>query len=273
MMKVDLHMHSTYSDGSTTLEELFQQAKAAGLTHISVVDHDTLDHIEEGQQLAQKYALHFIPGIEISAYDFERGRKVHMLGYQLHGECAHIRQLCQPLLTRRHEHTLWQLRQIQEAGFAVTEEQACERISKAGVLYKQHIMAALTTTAFDSKDYQTLYKSLFKNNGVAASDIRYVDAFDALHAIKADGGIAVLAHPGQLDSYDIAEQLIVEGLDGMELVHPDHNEHDYERIVMMANKHGLLMTGGSDFHGRYGIEVTLGKHIMQHLHIPSFVNA
>ncbi|WP_107840572.1 PHP domain-containing protein [Metasolibacillus meyeri] len=272
-MKVDLHMHSTYSDGSATLEELFQQAQAANLTHISVVDHDTVAHLEEGQQLAQKYDIHFIPGIEISAYDFERGRKVHMLGYQLQGACTNIRQLCQPLLTRRHEHTLWQLRQIQAAGFVITEEQACERISKAKVLYKQHIMDALTTAAFDSKDYQTLYKSLFKNNGVAASDIRYVDVFDALRAIKADGGIAVLAHPGQLDSYEVAEQLIREGLDGIELVHPDHNEDDYERIVTMANKYGLLMTGGSDFHGRYGTEVALGKYVMQHLHMPNFVNA
>ncbi|KYG89732.1 MULTISPECIES: PHP domain-containing protein [Metasolibacillus] len=272
-MKVDLHMHSTYSDGSNTLEELFRQAKTVGLTHISVVDHDTVHHFEEGQQLAEKYNIHFIPGIEISAYDFERGRKVHMLGYQLQGSCEHIRQLCQPLLNRRHEHTLWQMHQIQEAGFAITEEQAYERIAKVNVLYKQHIMDVLTTASFDSKDYQTLYRSLFKNNGVAASDIRYVDVFAALRAIKADGGIAVLAHPGQLDSYEIAEELIKEGLDGIELVHPDHNEQDYERIVTMANKHGLLMTGGSDYHGRYGTEIALGKYTMQHLYMPQFVNA
>lgn len=272
-MKVDLHMHSMYSDGSYTLENLFIKAKEAGLTHISVVDHDTVAHFEEGQQLAEKYGIHFIHGIEISAYDFQRGRKVHMLGYHLQGPCPHIRALCDPLLARRHAHTVWQLQQIQSAGFSLEDKEVFSYISEVGVLYKQHIMDALTKAPYDSKDYQTLYKSLFKQNGVAAEDIQYVDAFDALRAIQADGGIAVLAHPGQLDSYDIAEQLVHEGLDGIELVHPDHSAKDHERIVMLANKYNLIMTGGSDFHGKYGAQVELGQYVLSNLHIPPFVNA
>ncbi|MFF5994108.1 PHP domain-containing protein [Lysinibacillus sp. KU-BSD001] len=270
-MKIDLHTHSRYSDGSETLEQLFQQAKAAGITHLGVVDHDTTAHHAEGRQLAAQYNIVFIAGVEISAYDFQRQRKVHMLGYGFQGECPHIQALCAPLLARRHAHSLWQVGRIQEAGFALDKEQALAFARESGTLYKQHIMNALTEEAYDAKNYQTLYRSLFKQAGVAAGDIRYVDAFDALRAIHADGGVAVLAHPGQLDSFDIAEELVQEGLDGIELIHPDHTPLHMERVQQLADKYQLVTTGGSDYHGRYGASVQLGHYTIPHLQKPAFV--
>ena len=80
-MIIDWHTHSRYSDGSDTLEMLFWKAKQAGITHLGVVDHDTVAHHNEGHLLARQYDMTFIPGVEISAYDFKRRRKVHLLGY------------------------------------------------------------------------------------------------------------------------------------------------------------------------------------------------
>ena len=82
-------------------------------------------------------------------------------------------------------------------------------------------------------------------------DIEYVSAFDAIDAIKKDGGLAVLAHPGQLNSYYIIPQLLTKGLDGIEINHPSHSEEDIKRIKKIADFSGLILTGGSDFHGDY----------------------
>lgn len=270
-MNVDWHTHSRYSDGADTLEQLFQQAKQAGITHLGVVDHDTTLHHAPGREFAKQYDITFIAGVEISAYDFKRKRKVHMLGYGFQQHCPHVEALCQPLLARRHAHSLWQVAQIQQAGFDVTTEAALHFAQHSQTLYKQHIMNALTDERYDAKNYQTLYRSLFKGTGVAAGDIRYVDAFDAMRAIQADGGVAVVAHPGQLDSFDITEELAEQGLDGVEIVHPDHTALHMERIQQLADKHNLFTTGGSDYHGHYGASVQLGQYTMPTLQLPQFV--
>lgn len=250
-MKADLHMHSTYSDGSDTLEEVFQKAKMRGLTHISIVDHDTTDHIEPALKLSEQYDIKFVPGIEISAFDFERNRKVHILGYGF-TDNTHIKALCNRLLQRRHVHSLWQVKQIQQAGYDITEERALSFVKEGGILYKQHIMNALTDADFDSEGYQKLYRSLFKGGGIAAGDIAYLDAFDAVRAIRADGGYAVVAHPGQLNSFEVTEELVSYGLNGIEVIHPDHSIEEAERIVKISEKFNLFQTGGSDDHGLYG---------------------
>nr|WP_106782406.1 PHP domain-containing protein [Lysinibacillus timonensis] len=264
-MKLDLHLHSTFSDGSDSLESLFEMAKNRGLTHISVVDHDTTLHVRSAKILANKYGITFIPGVEISAYDFKRKRKVHILGYDYHDETPNIDALCKPLLERRHKHSLWQLEQIQRAGFDITLEEVMSYATDGGILYKQHIMNALTDTSFNSEVYQTLYRTLFKGTGVAAGDIEYVDAFQAVKAINADGGYAVVAHPGQLDSFDITEELVSVGLKGIEKVHPDHNLEQADRIVKIANNHNLFMTGGSDYHGRYGAISSKDEFFLQNI--------
>ncbi len=269
-MKIDLHTHSRYSDGSETLMQLFQQAKVAGITHLGVVDHDTTAHHAEGRKLAAQFDIEFIAGVEISAYDFKRQRKVHMLGYGFQGQCPHIQALCTPLLARRHDHSLWQLARIQEAGFPLDAKQALAFARESGTLYKQHIMNALTEEAYSSEYYQTLYRSLYKT-GVAAGDIVYVDAFEALQAIHADGGVAVVAHPGQLDSFDITEELVQEGLDGIELIHPDHTSVHMEQVQQLAQKYHLITTGGSDYHGRYGAPVQLGQYTLSNLQTAVFI--
>lgn len=264
-MIIDWHTHSRYSDGSDSLETLFCKAKQAGITHLGVVDHDTVAHHEEGHRLGKEYEITFIPGVEISAYDYKRNRKVHLLGYGFKGACPAIEALCRPLLARRHAHSIWQTRCIQNAGFQINVEDALVYANTSGTLYKQHIMNALLDESYDNKNYQTLYQSLFKGSGVAAGDIAYIDVFSALEAIHTDGGFAVLAHPGQLDSYEVAEELIAQGLDGIELVHPDHTEIDKDRVKQLAAKYNLLLTGGSDYHGTYGTAVQLGSYILRDL--------
>lgn len=260
-MIVDLHVHSHYSDGYTSVDEILQEASRRNVTHISIVDHDTVHGLETIQKTSLKYDVTVIPGIEISAYDFKRNRKVHILGYAFRQDAPNIRALCAPLLKRRHENSLWQIEQLQKHGFQVELDEIKEKAKMSGVIYKQHIMACLTNADFASEEYQTLYKKIFKGNGICAKDIEYVDATLAVQAIKKDGGLAVLAHPGQLDSFEMIPELICYGLDGIERNHPDHSEEDRLLVEKYAEKYGLMQTGGSDFHDRYGHVVKIGEEV------------
>lgn len=258
-MKADLHVHSHYSDGSDSVEEVLNQARQQGVTHLSFVDHDTVDGLGEKIEQGHEAGIEVIPGIEISAYDFKRNRKVHVLGYAFSAATPAIRALCGPLLARRHAHSLWQMDQISEAGYSIDHKQVSRLAHPSNTFYKQHIMALLTDAPFSSLIYQTLYHSLFKGDGPAAGDINYVDTFDAVRAIKEDGGLTVVAHPGQLDSYDLIPELVEIGLDGIERNHPDHDPTDHVKIDELAREYELFLTGGSDYHGSFGTPVTIGS--------------
>ncbi|GGA33947.1 PHP domain-containing protein [Psychrobacillus lasiicapitis] len=258
-MKADLHVHSSFSDGSEAVETVLKLAKERDVTQISFVDHDTVKGLSKVCMLGEKYQIEVIPGIEISAYDFKRDRKVHILGYNYDPEAVHIRAICDDLLKRRQTHSLWQIKQIQKAGYKLDVEKIIETAKPSETIYKQHIMRHLTEADYTSLSYKQLYKSLFKGVGVASGDIVYIDAVDAVKAIVADGGLAVVAHPGQLDSYDLIPELIPYGLGGIERNHPDHTASDYQKVEALAKRYGLVMTGGTDFHGAYGAPIPLGE--------------
>ncbi len=139
-----------------------------------------------------------------------------------------------------------------EAGYEVDVERALELGRASTCLYKQHLMAALTSEPYPSAAYRTLYRSLFKNGGICDRDIDYVDARDAVRVVVEDGGLAVLAHPGQLDSYDLLPDLVECGLGGIERFHPDHTLADHARCAELAVRYRLVCTGGSDYHGKFG---------------------
>lgn len=259
-MKADLHVHSDYSDGSDSVETVFKKAKEYGVTHISFVDHDTVAGYEAISQLGEMYGITAIPGIEISAFDFKRDRKVHILGYDYSPNAYHINSLCSHILEKRQAHSLWQIEQIRQSGIEVDADLIVAGRDTGTTIYKQHIMNVLTDSPYDSIHYQNLYKRLFKGEGVASGDIVYADAFDAVRAIKADGGTAVIAHPGQLDSYDLIPELIEAGLDGIERNHPDHTESDHQKVERLSDQYNLIMTGGSDYHGHYGPPTQIGSH-------------
>lgn len=257
----DLHVHTTVSDGSRTFEEVLAQAKGQGLARVAFTNHDTTRGLDEACALGDYLGIQVIGGVEISAYDFARGRKVHVLGLGLHDHAPAVNALCAPVLERRDANSRWQLEQLLAAGYAVDVERA-ERLAAASTaLYKQHIMAALTSEPFVSPEYRRLYQRLFKNGGIADRDIEYVDARDAVRAIVADGGLAVLAHPGQLDSYDLVPDLVACGLGGIERFHPDHSPVDHVRCARLAVRYHLVCTAGSDYHGVFGSVPHVGYRV------------
>lgn len=248
----DLHVHTTASDGSDTFAEALAQAKGQGVSHIAFTNHDTTAHLDEAIALGADFGIEVIGGVEISAWDSGRKRKVHILGYGLSSESPAIEALCAPVLARRSENSQWQLDRLLEAGLDVDVDRVHAFALASTALYKQHLMAALTDEPYASGAYQDLYRSLFKGEGICVRDIAYVDALDAVRAIVEDGGFAVLAHPGQLDSYALVDDLAACGLRGIEKHHPDHGLADWATCNTLADRYGLVCTGGSDYHGRFG---------------------
>ncbi|WP_037573059.1 PHP domain-containing protein [Spirochaeta cellobiosiphila] len=261
-MLIDLHLHSWVSDGSYSPRNLMKLAQERGIAALSLTDHDTVEHQGENESMASRFNLLYLRGIEISAFDPDTGRKVHILGYQYNRNPYHIQDLCSATLKKRHNNTLEQIQIIQAQGYPVTVQEVEDKAyclnSHSRCLYKQHIMAVLKDKKITTEIYSDLYRELFKSGGIAARDISYVTYHDAIAAIKADGGIPVLAHPGQSAVYDLVPHMVYLGLQGIELAHPDHSSDDYKKVRALANEYDLICTGGSDFHGEYGKEDALG---------------
>ncbi|MCG8483383.1 MAG: PHP domain-containing protein [Clostridia bacterium] len=258
-MKADLHVHTNVSDSSDSIIKTIQMAKENGVTHLGIVDHDTTDGLRKAMEIGKEFGVRVIPGIEISAYNFENNKKVHILGYNFNLDAPNIKKLCEPIIHRRHLNSLWQIEKLYENGYDITVEEVNEKAKDSTCFYKQHIMDVLLQKGYTDYIYSDLYRKLFKGEGICSKDIQYVNALDAVKVIKRDKGIAVLAHPGQLNSYDLIGDLVNCGLDGIEIYHKDHKAQDYETIEGLKDKYDLILTGGSDYHGFYGDDVQIGE--------------
>ena len=260
-MRIDLHVHTTISDSSLNTKEMLYLAKEHGLTHVAITNHDTVSGLKEAIKLGKEIGIEVIPGIEISAYDFKQNKKTHILGYHFNLDAPHIKALVEPINARRDANTKWQVQQLIHAGYDLTMEEVAEKAKDSTAWYKQHIFDVLTHKGYSRQEL----KPLFQKDGICDRVITYVSAKEAVEAIKADGGIAVMAHPGQSKTYDLIPDLVAVGLDGIEKYHPDHEESDYKLIDELTEKYHLIQTTGSDFHHTYGPNRPFGQLVMDTL--------
>lgn len=248
MLKADLHIHSTVSDGSDTIGQLIGAAEKKGLDAIAVTDHDTLAHLPRLRALAAKTPVKLIGGVEISAFDPKKGIKAHILGFCIQDEEA-VAALCRPLLEMRSRNCERQAEILRRHGYELDETKLARADGK--YLYKQHLLDYLTQTGQISEMFGEFYRTAFKNNGICDFDISYIDVQTAVAAVKEAGGLAVLAHGGQQQNFYLIPSLIKCGLDGLELNHPANSEVDKSILRAHAERYGLFLTGGSDYHGRF----------------------
>lgn len=243
MLKADLHIHSTVSDGSESISALISAATKNGLDAIAITDHDTLSH---KRQIPKETPIFVTAGIEISAIDRHTNTKAHILGYNIQDD-AMVEALTIPLLEQRHNNSLKQIRILQEHGYEID----IHALNKADgkYIYKQHIMEYLYKTGQIPERFGEFYQRVFKNGGYCDFDITYIDVFDAVKTITAAGGKAVLAHSGQQQNFYLIDQLVPLGLAGLEYNHPANSPEDKKVILEYAQKYHLFLTGGSDFHG------------------------
>ncbi len=258
MMRADFHMHSTVSDGSLSIQELIARGKEKQLYAIAITDHDTLS---QRTQIPDTDGIIVIPGIEVSAFDYDKNMRVHVLGYGIK-KPEITEQAVLPTLEARHANSMRQIEILKEHGYEIDVNHMSKADGK--YIYKQHIMDYLVTTGQAKSLFGRFYYDTFKNNGICHFDIRYPSPVTAVRAIKDAGGIAVLAHSGQQQNFELIPGLVKHGLDGLELNHHSHSERDREIIRSYAEKYNLILTGGSDFHGRFeDTQVDIGDYIAE----------
>lgn len=254
---IDLHVHTNVSDNSLKTTEVIRQAKEKGISHLAITDHDTTQGLPEALKLGVVMGVNIVPGIEISAYDYKRQKRAHILGLYIEPGHPSLDRLCAPLVESRKQASYEMFQKIRAAGYAISWEDVQKYTGETGV-YKQHLMHALLDKGYCDSIYGDLYRKLFHRGssthpkGAAFIGLEYIDAQAAIQAVREAGGVAVLAHPGQLDNFDAVGEWVECGLGGIEVFHPSHGEDDRRKSQLLAQKHHLVMTGGSDFHGFYG---------------------
>lgn len=246
----DLHMHSTWSDGSLSPAELIRFGRNQGLRVMAVTDHDTLEGQAEVEEEGRKQGMEIITGLEISAWNPDTGRKVHILGYQIQDRNT-VNKVLRPYLEDRNQAACEAVKKIREEGYSISLSDAMGYTGKGGILYRQHIMHALADRGYALSIYGPLYQKLFGPRGLARINSAYISVFDAVRLIVSCGGIPVLAHPFQYDSMDLVPKLAELGLQGIECCHPTQTPQRQKAVRETAAVYGLFLTGGSDSHGLY----------------------
>lgn len=248
MYKADLHVHTSVSDCSEDVSVILSNAKERGITHIAFTDHDTTRMAAEHVSRAAAYGIRAVPAVEMSACDRETGVKAHILGYG-YITTSHIEKTGAETLRKRNENCLRQMEILKTLGYKIDEAEIRKMAGEC--IYKQHILAYLLKTGQTYAVFGDVYQNIFKNGGLCDFDIDYPDPVECVRAICADGGKAVLAHPGQQDNFALLPELTDAGLSGIECVHPSHGEKERKEAERLAAEYGLIMTGGSDYHGAY----------------------
>lgn len=255
-MKADLHCHTTISDGSLGISDIIKQADRDDVRYLAITDHDSLASLSRSAVLGKRYNVTVIPAAEFSAFDSERGRKVHILCY-MPEKPDRLEGLC--LRTSEGRMKLGKsiaMRVLEK--YPITLESILRYSAGSKAIYKCHIMHALMDYGYTTELYGSVYDEIFDaKEGLCAPQVRqeadfYPDVRFVTTLIKASGGISVMAHPKVYDSLDLLEELAEEGaIDGAEVRHSSADEKFRGQVTELAERYGLITTGGSDFHGFY----------------------
>jgi 3',5'-nucleoside bisphosphate phosphatase len=257
---VDLHLHTTASDGVMTPLKLVRYAKGKGLQAIAITDHDTIEGLEEGLAEGEKIGIEVIPGIEISA-EHSPG-SMHLLGYFFDIHHPLLVERLHYLQKARAERNPKIAEKLNRLGIKVTYEEVV-KASGGGQVGRPHFAQVLVEKGY-VRNFQEAFERFLKKGAPAYADKFRFEPSEALHFINEAQGIAVLAHPNTLGTNGSAElenlvlQLVKKGLRGIEVHYPEHSPLDVAQYKSLAERHGLLMTGGTDYHGIEGTELDMG---------------
>jgi 3',5'-nucleoside bisphosphate phosphatase len=256
---IDLHMHSTFSDGSCTPGELVDMAADSGLKAIALTDHDTIDGVGRFLQAAAAHGIAAISGVELSA-ECSPGT-MHILGYGVDIENAELCERLAWLRAKRANRNVLILEKINELGLELgwDEIAAC---AGSDVVGRPHFAQAMIARGYCSDKQEVFDKYLAKGRRAYVDRVRLA-AEECIALIRSAGGVAVLAHPDSLKlSHSKLRAKVADlsalGLGGIECYYSTFIPRDSERILSLASEFGLLATGGSDFHGTGSPKLRMG---------------
>lgn len=244
-MSVDLHSHTTASDGTFRPGRLVRRAVKNGVRVLAITDHDTTAGLPEALEEAARWSIDIIAGIEINT-EF-RDREVHILGYFIDTENAELRRRLEYVRERRQTRVRRILERLHDLGLEVTEDDVA-RFGRGDSLGRPHVAQALVARKH-ALHVADAFDRFLGRERPAYVPRESLSAPEAIQLIRAAGGVPVLAHPMYLQSDAVIEELIAAGLGGIEANYPTHTVAHREHFIELAQTNGLGITGGSDFHG------------------------
>ncbi|MDP8209027.1 MAG: PHP domain-containing protein [Candidatus Electryonea clarkiae] len=259
---IDLHIHSSVSDGSLSPAEIVKYASKIGLAAISITDHDTIDGIGEAMREAEQYKMEIVPGVEISAQ--YKNAVPHLLGYYIDIENHELNEALKWTIEARDERNPQIIKRLNEIGIDINMDEVLQ-IAGGGVVGRPHIAGALVRSGA-VKNHDEAFDLYLGARGSAYIPKARMPMAKAISIIRDSKGIPVLAHPmtltrNNLDLDDLLREWITMGLEGIEVWYSEHTEDETELYIKLAEKYDLVKTGGSDFHGvaKTGIDMGSGK--------------
>lgn len=259
----DLHLHTFFSDGTYSPEELAEHGRRHGFAALALTDHDTIDGCERMQAACEKLDIEFIPASEITV-DVD-GHEMHLLGYCLDtghkSLCSELRRSQERRRTRVHQ----MVELLNKLGVPLKAETVFE-IANCDAPGRPHIGRALVMEGHCSS-VDDAFRRYLKTNRPAWAPKPKVSAADAIQIIHRAGGVAVMAHPGLNRIDQCIPGLVKAGIDGLECFHSRHSTRMSERYLQIADQYGLLVTGGSDCHGMNKGEPLIGTVRLPYLHV------
>lgn len=266
---VDLHTHTTFSDGLFTPEELVTAAANLGLGAIAVTDHDSMAGVERALDAGRSRRLEVVPGVEMSCTVF--GIDLHMLGYYVDWRAAEVGDFFALLRDRRSERAEAMVQKLAALGIQVSFRRVCE-LARGGAVGRPHLAQAMLEAGV-VPNIETAFSRYIGYDGPAYVPKFQLSPKQAIDFIHRHGGLAVVAHPGNCGNDDVVYAAIAAGVDGLEVWHPDHTAHQSDHYAEIARKNRLLLTGGSDCHGGRKLgKVYLGQVMVPYRYLQGLKN-
>ncbi len=264
MIRIDLHMHSTFSDGTMSPEELVSRGRAGGLSVMSLTDHDTLDGLAPFMSACDRLGVAGIPGVELSA---DHEKTLHILGYRLNFRApGGLGEALERLRRGRDVRNERMCEKMQSMGVDITMQEVA---AEAGgeVVARPHMARVLMKKGY-SPDIRSAFERYLGSSAPAYVRRDRLPPADCIRLIREAGGLAVLAHPAQTtkdeqELLDILGRLKEAGLWGMECLSPGSSPEQVFRYMSMAAEFGLFATAGSDFHGANRPSVSMGVSVKE----------
>ncbi len=245
--EIDLHLHTTASDGRLSPAELVRLAADQGLKQISISDHDSTEGLAEALEAAQKYSdLRIIPGIELST-DIP-GDEIHMLGYFIHYEDKEFQEILTRFRKGRLDRAREMVDKLANLGIVLDWERVLE-IAGDGSVGRPHIALAMVEKGY-CKEPKDAFPEYLGRNGIAYAERPKMTPAEGVEMLRRIGGVPVLAHPAYMNELEANIAALKEaGLMGMEVYYAKFDADTVKRLKELADKYDLIPCGGSDFHG------------------------
>jgi len=250
------------SDGTLTPTQLVERAKKNNIEVMAITDHDNVDGLKEGRQEAEKKGITFVNGIEISA-NF-KDKDIHILGYFLNLEDKEFLGWLKKLQKKRHNRTLKILSKLSDLGIDISFSEV-EGEVLGNVIGRPHIAKMIIKKGFSATMDEVFDRYLGDGKPAYVPKVG-VDMVEVVKKLKANGAVVILAHPHLISHPDdtminIIDSLVKNGLDGLELYYPNIETRKKNKLLKIAKRRDLILTGGSDFHGlnRANIDIGMGN--------------